>query len=92
VRVDGVDKRVDERRLMWRLGDTYRPLLHSGQLSIRLGAQDVKPPPLEVERRHQFTPGAMAGRLDNLFTGPLVPMWARMRHHSRRPFSYQTSD
>ncbi|MDQ6741338.1 MAG: ATP-binding protein [Candidatus Dormibacteraeota bacterium] len=54
VRVDGVDKRVDERRLMARLADTYRPLLESSRLSIRLGGQDVKPSPLEVETRRQF--------------------------------------
>jgi hypothetical protein len=54
VRIDGVDKRVDGRRLMARLADTYRPLLESSRLSIRLGGQDVKPSPLEVETRANF--------------------------------------
>jgi hypothetical protein len=54
VRIDGVDKRVDEKRFLVRLGDTYRPLLGSGQLSIRLSGQEVRPAPFDVEVRREF--------------------------------------
>ena len=54
VRVEGVDKRVDEKRLLARLGEVYRPLLESGDLQIRLAGQEVAAAPLEAERRYAF--------------------------------------
>jgi hypothetical protein len=54
VRVDGVDKRLDVRRLQSRLGDAYRPLIERGELSIRLPGQELQPLALEADTRHEF--------------------------------------
>lgn len=52
IRVDGVDKRVDARRIAARLVDTYRPLLESAAVVFTVNNTDLVPPPvLTLERR-----------------------------------------
>jgi hypothetical protein len=63
IRVDGVDKRIDLRRLAQRLGETYAPLLDSGVLSISLNGSTVGRAPLSVLERKPFQVNAGGGRL-----------------------------
>lgn len=63
IRIDGVDKRIDVRRLAQRLGDTYRPLLERGELKLVLDRAEIKPSPLLVTERQTFAINAGGGRL-----------------------------
>lgn len=54
IRIDGVDKRVDPRRLGQRLGETYRPLLESAALLVVLNGSPVPAPLLVVPERRLF--------------------------------------
>lgn len=63
IRIDGVDKRIDARRLATRLIDTYRPLLAAGSLEIRLNSSPLKPVPLAVQERQEIASNAGGGRL-----------------------------
>ncbi len=52
IRIDGIDKRIDVRRLAQRLAETYRPLLERQELELTLDRAEIRPssPPL-AERR-----------------------------------------
>jgi Histidine kinase-, DNA gyrase B-, and HSP90-like ATPase len=63
IRVDGVDKRMDMRRLAQRLGETYAPLLESGGISIVLNGSAVERAVLPVLERKPFQVNAGGGRL-----------------------------
>ena len=63
IRVDGVDKRIDARRLAQRLGETYAPLLESGGVSITLNGSAVQRAQLSVVERKSFQVNAGGGRL-----------------------------
>jgi len=63
IRVDGVDKRIDVRRLAQRLGETYAPLLESGQVSIALNASAVERAELSAVERKPFQVNAGGSRL-----------------------------
>jgi len=63
IRIDGVDKRIDERRLGQRLAESYRPLLDSGALTITLGSSRVTPAALAVINRQEISAIAGGGRL-----------------------------
>jgi hypothetical protein len=54
IRIDGVDKRVDPRRLRTRLGDIYRPLLVRAQLKITVNGSRVESPPINFQEEHSF--------------------------------------
>lgn len=54
VRVEGIDKRIDERRLGIRLTDTYRPLLDGGSVSLTLNGRQLTPTPWVVLSRQDF--------------------------------------
>jgi len=54
IRIDGVDKRVDIRRLGQRLGETYRPLLESPALAIMLNGSPVPSAALTALERRPF--------------------------------------
>ena len=54
VRIDGVDKRVDPRRLGSRLGDTYRPLLVRAALKMSLNGARIEPAAINFEEEHRF--------------------------------------
>lgn len=55
VRIDGVDKRIDARRLSARLGEVYRPLILRAELKIRVNGGRVEAPPVSFEEEHQFS-------------------------------------
>ncbi len=67
IRVDGVDKRIDLRRLGQRLAESYRPLLEPGLLVIRLNGAIVQPVPLAVVDRHPVSVNASGRRLQGWF-------------------------
>lgn len=54
IRIDGVDRRVDPRRVIERVGQTYRPLLEEARCLITLNGQRLSPAPLPTVERHDF--------------------------------------
>jgi hypothetical protein len=54
IRVDGVDKRLDARRLGMRLGDTYRPLILRAELKMSINGVRVQAPSISFEEEHRF--------------------------------------
>ncbi len=54
VRIDGVDKRVDAKRLTHRLADAYRPLLTSGHLKMVVNGATLQAAPLGESDRMEF--------------------------------------
>ena len=54
VRIDGLDKRVDTRRLRLRLADTYRPLLVRGELKIAINGVRVTASQVSFQDEHRF--------------------------------------
>jgi hypothetical protein len=54
IRIDGVDKRLDPRRLGSRLGDTYRPLILRAELRISVNGTRVEPPLINFQEEHRF--------------------------------------
>jgi len=62
IRIDGVDKRVDPRRLGQRLADSYRPLLLGETLRVTLTGRALAAPPIAVLEKHEFRVRA-AGKL-----------------------------
>ena len=54
IRIDGVDKRLDPRRLGARLGDVYRPLVLRAELKIMINGARVEPPPITFQEEHRF--------------------------------------
>lgn len=63
VRIDGIDKRIDVRRLSQRLAETYRPLLEKKELELTLDRHPVRPSPLPVAERHAFAINVGGARL-----------------------------
>jgi histidine kinase/DNA gyrase B/HSP90-like ATPase len=55
IRIDGVDKRLDPRRLGARLGDTYRPLILRAELKMSVNGVRVEPPSINFQEEHRFT-------------------------------------
>jgi hypothetical protein len=54
IRIDGVDKRLDARRLSSRLGDTYRPLILRAELRITINGARVEAPSFSFHEEHPF--------------------------------------
>jgi hypothetical protein len=54
IRIDGVDKRLDPRRLSARLGDAYRPLVLRAELKIMINSAQVEPPAINFQEEHRF--------------------------------------
>ena len=54
IRIDGVDKKVDPRRLSARLGDAYRPLVAHGELKISINGTRVEAPPIRFQEEHRI--------------------------------------
>ncbi len=54
IRIDQVDKRVDARRLGYRLAETYRPLLEGMTVSLVFNGSSVTPAPLPCQERRDF--------------------------------------
>jgi hypothetical protein len=63
IRVDGIDKRIDVRRLAQRLAETYRPLLERQDLQLTLDRLDISPSPLSVTERRVFAINTGGARL-----------------------------
>jgi hypothetical protein len=55
IRIDGVDKRLDPRRLGARLGDAYRPLILHAELKIMINGAQVEPQPIKFQEEHPFS-------------------------------------
>ncbi|TAN33906.1 hypothetical protein EPN29_04545 [bacterium] len=54
IRIDGVDRRLDPRRLGARLGDTYRPLILRAELKMSINGARVEPPSITFQEEHRF--------------------------------------
>jgi hypothetical protein len=54
IRIDGVDKRLEPRRLGARLGDTYRPLFVRAELKMTVNGSRVEPPQVNFQEEHAF--------------------------------------
>lgn len=54
IRIDGIDKRIDVRRLAQRLAETYRPLLERGVLELTLDRLEIRSSPLSLAERRPF--------------------------------------
>src|SRR3989442_7437098 len=55
MRIEGVDKRLDPRRLRVRLADTYRPLILRAELKMSVNGVRVEGPPITFEEEHRFS-------------------------------------
>jgi hypothetical protein len=67
IRIDGVDKRIDPRRISARLSDTYRPLLESEAVIMTLNGNPLQPLPVAALERRGFRVRA---------AGSIVSGWA----------------
>ncbi len=63
IRIDGVDKRIDVRRLAQRLAETYRPLLERHDLELTLDRLEIQPSPLLMAERRAFAINTGGARL-----------------------------
>jgi Histidine kinase-, DNA gyrase B-, and HSP90-like ATPase len=63
IRIDGIDKRIDVRRLAQRLAETYRPLLERGELELSLDRMEIRPPSLPLAERRPFAINTGGARL-----------------------------
>jgi len=54
IRIDGIDKRLDARRLGTRLGDTYRPLVLRAELRMSINGARVEAPSINFQEEHRF--------------------------------------
>jgi Histidine kinase-, DNA gyrase B-, and HSP90-like ATPase len=66
IRIDGVDRKVDAKRVVQRLAETYRPLLESESLALSVNGSPLRSPPIVAERR-PFRVNAASGRLTGWF-------------------------
>jgi hypothetical protein len=55
IRIDGVDRRLDPRRLSTRLGDAYRPLILGAELKMIINGAQVEPSPINFQEEHRFS-------------------------------------
>lgn len=55
IRIDGVDKRLDPRRLAARLGDTYRPLILRAELKMSINGSRVDAPSIGFQEEHRIS-------------------------------------
>src|SRR5207245_4093558 len=53
IRIDGIDKRIDIRRLGQRLAETYRPLLGRHELELTLDRTEIHASPASVAERRE---------------------------------------
>ena len=62
IRIDGLDKRLDPRRLGTRLGDTYRPLILRAEVKMSVNGARVEPPSVNFQEEHRFAVHAAGPR------------------------------
>jgi len=53
--IDGVDKRLDPRRLGVRLGDTYRPLILRAELKVSVNGRRVEAHAINFQEEHRIS-------------------------------------
>ena len=63
IRIDGIDKRIDVRRLAQRLAETYRPLLERQELELTLDRLEIRPSSLPLAERRPFAINTGGARL-----------------------------
>ena len=63
VRIDGIDKRIDVRRLAQRLAETYRPLLERHELELILDRMEIRPSAVPLVERRPFVINTGGARL-----------------------------
>ena len=63
IRIDGVDRKIDQKRVMARVTETYRPLLEDGRVQITLNGHRLRPEPLPCTERREFRVRAAGGTL-----------------------------
>jgi Histidine kinase-, DNA gyrase B-, and HSP90-like ATPase len=63
IRIDGIDKRIDVRRLAQRLAETYRPLLERQVLELTLDRVEIRPPAVAPAERRVFAVNTGGARL-----------------------------
>jgi hypothetical protein len=63
IRVDGVDRKIDQKRVTARLTETYRPLLEDGRVQIFLNGHRLRPEPIPCVERREFRVRAAGGTL-----------------------------
>jgi hypothetical protein len=54
IRIDGIDKRIDPRRLSARLAETYRPMVLRAELKISINGARVEAARINFEEEHRF--------------------------------------
>jgi len=67
IRIEGVDKRVDDKRLAQRLASVYRPLLEAGQVEIDVNGRALRPAAIPVDEREPFRINAGGARLSGWY-------------------------
>jgi hypothetical protein len=67
IRVDGVDRKVDARRLSQRLAETYRPLLDSESVVLTVNGPALRAPAIPTVERTPFGVNAARVRLKGWF-------------------------
>lgn len=63
IRIDGIDKRIDVRRLAQRLSETYRPLLERQELELTLDRVEIRPSSVPLAERRPFAINTGGARL-----------------------------
>lgn len=63
IRIDGIDKRIDVRRLAQRLAETYRPLLERRTLELTLDRLEIRPSAISPAERLAFAINTGGARL-----------------------------
>ena len=79
IRIDGVDKRLDPRRLGQRLSDSYRPLLDAGQLVLSVNQRVVGATEIAILERRDFRVRA---------AGAFISGWVGVIDTERRPADF----
>ena len=63
IRIDGIDKRIDVRRLAQRLAETYRPLLERQELELTLDRMEIRTSSVSLAERRPFAINTGGARL-----------------------------
>src|SRR5262252_8251665 len=54
IRIEAVDRKLDARRVIARLLETYRPLLERGDLALAVNGAALRPAAIPTIERHEF--------------------------------------
>lgn len=63
IRIDGVDRKIDHKRVAARVTETYRALLEEGKVQIALNGHRLRPDPIPTVERREFRVRAAGGTL-----------------------------